>query len=228
MSNTKPIGESLLQTVANITEYEDVLADISEVAIDSILEDGVIRDIPVIGSLVGLVRGGISIRDRIYAKKILRFLLEFKDIPREEIQAQIDELATNPKERQRLGEHLLLLLDRLNDMDKPALLAKAFIAFLEQRISREDFQGLAYAIDALFIDNVEGFRKLMNNYNRFPSISKSTKGMPNFLQAGLVELFFKDADVPTENGAGTRKVVQGSYYRPSPLGKLFYKEIINR
>lgn len=221
MSNTKPMGESLLQTIANTTEYKDILADFSELALDALLEDGVIRDIPVIGSLVGLVRGGISIRDRIFAKKILRFLLEFKDIPPEEIQAQIDNLATNPKERQRLGEHLLLLLDRLSDMDKPALLAKAFAAFLEEKISRTEFQGLAYAIDTILLDNIDTFKEFMQTEH----IAAVREANANFLQSGLIEITLERIDVSAKLGNGPMYADAGSY-RASHLGKLFYKEVV--
>jgi len=221
VSSAIPIGESLLQTIANTTEYKELLTDFSELAIDAILEDGVIRDIPVLGSLVGLVRGGISIRDRIYAKKILRFLLEFKDIPREEIQAQIDKLTTNPKERQRLGEHLLLLLDRLNDMEKSALLAKAFLAFLEERINREEFQGLAHAIDTILLDNIDKFKEFMQT-EFYVAVREAD---PNFLQTGLMEIYLEEIDVSARYSNGPRNVATGSYH-VSHLGKLFYKEVL--
>lgn len=223
MNDTKPMGESLLQTIANTTEYKDVLADISEVAIDSILEDGVIRDIPVIGSLVGLARGTISIRDRIYAKKILRFLLEFKDIPTEEIQSRIDKLATDPKERQRLGEHLLLLLDRLNDMGKPALLSKAFLAFLEQRINRVEFQGLAHAIDVILLDNIGKFKEFMQT-EFYVAVREAD---PNFLQAGLMEIYLGEIDItPRLVDESSHRYADAGTYRASHLGKLFYEEVV--
>jgi hypothetical protein len=62
----------------------DAASSLAEVGIDALLDDGLLRDIPVVGTLVSLARAGIALRDRFFAKKIARFLLQVGDVPEEE------------------------------------------------------------------------------------------------------------------------------------------------
>ncbi len=136
------LENSLIESIAR-TDLKDVATQFAEVGLDSVLDDGVVREIPIIGTIVSAASAVITIRDRLFAKKLLRFLENLDDVPVDERQAQITRLASSSKERKRVGETLLLLLDRLNDMEKPALLARAFQAFLNGRIDRSQFQGLS-------------------------------------------------------------------------------------
>ena len=50
-----------------------------------------------------------------------------------------------------MGEALLLLLDRLDDMQKPELVARFFCALMRGEIDRTTFQQMATAVDRLLI-----------------------------------------------------------------------------
>jgi len=43
----------------------------------------------------------------------------------------VRKLGSDPKQRKATGEHLLLLLDRLDDISKAELLARAFAAYVD-------------------------------------------------------------------------------------------------
>ena len=64
------IKESILseQAVSLASEY-------SEIALDSILQDGILKDIPVINTIIGISKASIAIRDRLLIKKLFNFLL---------------------------------------------------------------------------------------------------------------------------------------------------------
>ena len=49
-------------------------------------------------------------------------------------------------ERRRVGEALLLLLDRLDDMGKPELVARVFRALIRGQVDRPTFQLMGSAI----------------------------------------------------------------------------------
>jgi hypothetical protein len=49
---------------------------------------------------------------------------------------------------------LFLVLERLNDFQKPAWLAKAYAAYLANEISASDFRRIASAIDIAFSDDL--------------------------------------------------------------------------
>jgi len=53
----------------------------------------------------------------------------------------------DPEKAREVGEHLVLMLDRLDDLAKAVLLARAFKVFLMWRIDRPLFDRLASALD---------------------------------------------------------------------------------
>ncbi len=56
----------------------------------------------------------------------------------------------SPEDANKVGETLFLVLDRFIDLDKPEILAKVFIAFIDDQITATDLQRLAQAIDIAF------------------------------------------------------------------------------
>ena len=123
---------SLLESLrkANLTELG---ADVSDKALEAV------GGVPVVGLLQKFWKVACSVPTYLFLKKMVKFLAELKDIPQEERQAQIDKLENDPKEEKHVGETLLLILDRLNDMQKPTMVGRAFKALLKETITYEEF-----------------------------------------------------------------------------------------
>ena len=134
------------------------LLDTFEYGLDALLEEGTLRDVPVLGSALGAYRSGRAVRDYLFVRKLYRFLNELDGLDEEEIAAMKERLE-NAKESKRVGEQLLLLLDRMDDFDKPTFLARAFLAYLRGRIAYEDFGRIGRAVDRAFADDLKRFRK---------------------------------------------------------------------
>jgi hypothetical protein len=131
------IGMSLIETIKS-PDLEDLAQDFGEVALDSILKDGILKDIPVVSSIVGVAKAAISIRDKLLVKKLLHFLHELSDTTEEERRNFLQEFEKDPKEQRKVGENLILLLDRLDNMDKPAMVAKLLKAYIKREIENYD------------------------------------------------------------------------------------------
>ena len=71
---------SVTRSVAN-ESLATLLGDISETAIDSALESGALRDIPIIGMLTGVMKAGRDIKIALFIRKVTVFLKELSQIP---------------------------------------------------------------------------------------------------------------------------------------------------
>jgi hypothetical protein len=131
------VGMSLIETIIS-PELQDVMTDFGEIALDSIMKDGILKDVPVIGSIVGFSKAAISIRDKLLVQKILYFLRELSDTTEEERKNFLQGFEDNPREQRRVGENLMLLLDRLDDLDKPAMIARLLKAYVKGDIGNYD------------------------------------------------------------------------------------------
>jgi hypothetical protein len=113
----------------------------------------VAEDIPILGSLVKLIKVGIGVREYLFLRKLAKFLLALNSIPDADRESFRERVDADPRFRDSVGEKLLLLLERADDLDKPALIGKAFGAFLQRRIDYDQFVRMAAGLDrALMAD----------------------------------------------------------------------------
>lgn len=168
---TKSLSTSLIQTISK-SELPKLVTDYSEIQLDSVLDDGLVRDIPIIRSIVGLYKTTITIRDRIFMKKILLFLAKLQDVDPDKKIKFIEKIAADEKFRDRLGENLLLIIDRLDDYEKAQLLAISFKAYILETIDYATFRNLARSIDRAMIEDL---KNLSNYYENLSSVEDDIK-----------------------------------------------------
>lgn len=71
-------GNSLIKSICS--DSLNLVSDITEASMDSILSDGLLKEIPIIGSVVNLIKVGLTIKDRLFFKKLIIFLREIEKV----------------------------------------------------------------------------------------------------------------------------------------------------
>lgn len=209
MTTNGPAVSLKRQILAVVREpaLADPLVELGESIIDSALDDELLRNIPVLGSIVGLARAGLGIRDRLFIHKLSRLLRELDDIPSQQRSEFVERLSDDVKFRDRVLSHLILLLDRLDAIEKATLLGNAFRAYVLKEVSFEDFSRLAAAIDHAHIVDL---RKLA-----------STEADANIQESWtfpLAALGLLEPALGDSHG-----YFQEDVYRLSQLGRLFQR-----
>lgn len=100
-----------LEIVIKDSGLNSMLQDYSELAIDGLIDDGFLKEMPLIGSIVGLIKFGNSLRKHSAAKKLYKFLFQIHSIPTEKRIAKINEINNSQKYQSSVGEMILELLD---------------------------------------------------------------------------------------------------------------------
>ena len=59
------------------SDTKDVLGDYIEIGIDSFINDGILKDIPIVNTIVAVLKAGKNIHDRNLLKQTLTFIDEF-------------------------------------------------------------------------------------------------------------------------------------------------------
>jgi hypothetical protein len=181
------VEETLIEIIRS-TDVRDGVADLAEAGLDQILQDGFLRDVPLLGTLLRIIRTTGSIRDLLLAKKLGRFLFALQTVPSAEREAFHNSLVTKA-ERRRVGEALLLLLDRLDDMGKPELVAHVFRAFIRGQIDRLTFQLMGSAIDRLHLPHLTALIAFYSDQESHPSGAVADRDVYQALSfAGLVRV----------------------------------------
>ena len=130
----------------------DPMMDIGEVFLDTVFEDGVLKEIPIIGTIAGLAKATVAIRERQLAKNTYAFIkgLREKNLSQEKLDAYRKKL-DDPKVAERELGYVILLLDREIRAEKSLILGRMYAALVDQSISWEQFQELSEALDRMFM-----------------------------------------------------------------------------
>ncbi len=158
-SEQERLGEAVIRAI-DARDIQDTVANLAEAGIDQLLDDGFLRDVPALGTVLGVIRATGSIRDLLLAKKLGRFLCELQRVPTRDREAFRRSLSS-PKEQRKVGEALVLLLDRLDDLEKPPLVARVFAAYVRGQIDQPTFRLMAMAVDRLHLPHL---RELISFY----------------------------------------------------------------
>lgn len=149
----------------NLAEIENqatgILADWGEVALDSFLENGPIRDIPIFGSALKAIQGVKAIRDSFFIKKLSEFVHSASTINPKKKQQFREKIAADSDFAKRTSTYLTVILDRLDEIEKSPLLAKIFGAYIEGIIDQQQMKRLASALDRALLADIIALKRFM-------------------------------------------------------------------
>lgn len=165
MEENKDLGLSLIDSVGK-PALDEIGLDLSEALLDSILDDGILKEVPILGTIFSLSKTAIRLNDYLFTKKVLKFLAELSDISFEEKEEFLGKYDGKNEER-KLGETLILYLDRHENFKKPELLAKVFKAYVRNRLTNQQFQFLAASLDKAVVQDIEVLVKLIEQQLKF-------------------------------------------------------------
>lgn len=114
-------------------EIRSLIEEGGEFALDSLLPDGIVRDLPIIGPAFSLIKIGKNIHDRIFIEKLKSFMQEIdKNQAWKERFCDADECS-------KISKQLLYVVDSCDDDDKLQLIGLAFNYYVKRKIDKIQF-----------------------------------------------------------------------------------------
>jgi len=139
-----------LEIVIKNSDLPSLAKDYAELAIDGIMDDGILKDLPLVGSLIGVMKFSNSVNKHLATKKLYKFLYELHSIPLEKRVKKIDEINSSKKYQSSVGEMIFELLDRIESDGKPEIIGKLFCAVIEEKIEYQTYLRLAHIVNRIF------------------------------------------------------------------------------
>ena len=204
------LGKGLIKSISN--DFKSVSVDIGELTLDSFLESGILKDIPFFSSFAKVASIGKSIPELLFAKKVLKFLIELDKIPHHKRISFLSRIEHDPKFENRVGEQLLLFIDRMDDIEKTTLLAKVFSKYILEVIDYEMFVRLSTVIDKSLLSDL----MRLKDYDSNKDSSYTTLSLVN---VGLLYQSVSDGGTDSVSGGFSR-------FSPTKLAKT-YLEIVS-
>lgn len=168
-SLAKDLGKSLAKNSIPVS------VEFLENGIDELISNNVLRDVPILNSIGAVIRSGKDLYERNLLKQTSAFLLEFNSgtIDEEKLQKYKEKLE-NDKEKTSELERVLLILNNNIDVEKSKYLAKLFTAYINEKITWDEFCEFSDMTNRLFIEDFRLLKALWSNGSYF------SKGGDNF------------------------------------------------
>lgn len=144
---------------------EELVGDYTELGIDSFINDGVLKDIPIVKTIVSVLKIGKNVHDRNLLKQSLNFIKEFNNgnVDEGKLKNYKIEIEKNTKKSEKELERVLLLLNNFIDIQKSIILAKLFKAYINEQINWNEFCEFADITDRLFMEDIRILKHFKEN-----------------------------------------------------------------
>lgn len=206
------LPDKLTETIKD-DNFQDVILNLGEAAIDMVLDEGILKEIPILGSVWGLAKVTMSIQDKLFTKKLLTFLLQLKNTDPDSRKQQIDKIDNDPNYKTKVGEKLLHIIDKCEDSEKAAYIGKFFQCYIEEKIKYEEFLRASKSIEMTFLYDLKRFIK-----ENWDDMEMEEAG--DLVGSGLMNAIYTPGEQTWDNvGNGTLRL------KTSPIGKLIQKHL---
>ncbi|RND30776.1 hypothetical protein EC575_18020 [Vibrio cholerae] len=165
-------------------DLSNLAIDLGEVGIDAILEGGVLRDIPILSTIVSSINVIGSVRDALFTKKLISFLSELSDVSVEQRRSMIESIDNSNDYKIKVGEKLIYIIEKAEDHYASKIIAIFFSEFLSGKITYNQFLKISRIIDSMFIDDFLEFASDSSEPIDFYSDN-------TFINTGLVDVYFE-------------------------------------
>lgn len=197
-----------------------VLGDLGEVAIDAVMDDGVLRDVPILSTVVGVGKCIRNVSDVLFAKKLIVFLYGLKDADALQREEAIAKWESDAKYRIRVGETLLNMINRCDDTQKAKWLSQLFYELVLKRGESELFMRAEKVLSSLSVMDMMNF--LAISQSSFPELSMED-GEP-YANSGLYRVVYGGLDEVEEGYLG----ILDPKLRITIVGKWIYMTLNGR
>lgn len=147
--NTEELVVSLENSLSS--DICNTVEDLAEVGLDAVMDDGILKDIPILSTVVGLYRIGHTIRERHTIKQLALFVMELDKgcVDEKKRKIIINRLNGDAKRSKQEIEYILVVLDSYLEYEKPQMLARLFIACSQEIITWAEFVEYASMVKQL-------------------------------------------------------------------------------
>lgn len=152
------LGIALVDVIKN-EKLQDVAKELTEFSIDSILNDGLLKDFPALSFLTGLYNLKSSIQDKLFLKKVFAFFSNLDSTTVEQRQKMINDIETSDDYNIKVGEKLLFIIDKCDDFQKAEIVGSLFNQFLKNKISYDEFLLCCSIVEKCLMKDLIGFVK---------------------------------------------------------------------
>lgn len=214
MNGIKKISNSFEETIKD-SDFQSLTSGVIEAVGDSFIDDSLLKDIPILGTLIGLGKTTYKISDLIFTKKIITFLCGIKNLDPQLRKDTIEKINSSNKFSTKVGEKLIMIIERSNEYENVHYISKLFCALIQKEITYREFVKASLIINSIAVTDLNEFLKSGMGRNSFenPPLHEELS------RVGIcVTRFQPPDDSGSDNLFGKPKSLFGGHYNKPKYG----------
>lgn len=153
MKEMMRIDDSLIKTI-NDNGAKDILSEMGELTLDVIIQNDAIDQIPIISTLKSIYKISTSISDYLFIQKLLKFLNELGNLTEKEKDEMKSKIESKDGYDNKIGENLLEIINKIDDSEKPTIIARIFKSFINGFIDRNEFMKFSQIVNKSYLPDL--------------------------------------------------------------------------
>ncbi len=182
---SKSLDETLLsKSTDDATKaMKDLSADLVEINLDTLVNNDIVKELPVVKTLLIAPKVIKGISDYIFLKKILRFLFQLENTTLKEREEFLGKLEGS--KREELLSNLILILDKHDHLHKSELQGKLFSTYIKGVLNYDEYMALTYSLNMM---DVKALPALVSFYVGETSHTLKPETIYNFIFLQLIRI----------------------------------------
>ncbi|WP_289015733.1 hypothetical protein [Granulicatella adiacens] len=210
-SFSESFGESIKQNVG------DIVIDTSEAILDSCINEGIMKEIPILKYFVTVGKVYDDIKGRTFLTKMRIFIQSFNAGCASEDDVQKRREMVYKKNRNEELAYISVIIDSFLDFEKPEILAKLYLAYLDQHISWNEFCAYSEITNSLLRMDID---YLKNNQTVSTKNNIITSELLRLTGSGMMYSYQNDSPW-VENEQGYLVMFESGFERVSSKERIF-------
>lgn len=157
METNKNLENALLDALTD--NSIELTTEIGELTIDQFIDNEFLRDIPFFSLFYKSFKTINGLKEALFAMKVYKFLKEFEAIKLDDKQNFAQKISSDKKERTKIGQTLIIILDKLDELSKTQMIAKLFGAYIKSELTQSEFIHLCSIVQVSYLDYLLEFCK---------------------------------------------------------------------
>lgn len=199
----------------------DAINNILELGIDSIIDNDLLKNLPIVNLVIGTLKTGQNLRERNLLRQTVTFIKTFNDnsISPDKLSKHRQLLDLNPSLAEEELGRVLLLLDENIDLKKSQILSRLYGGYINNDFCWNKFCELSEIVRRIFITDLS----LLNNI--YSGNIHETTQCKHYQAERLISLGLLDFSDKFHRMGSTNAEPMPRNIALSELGKLFIKYI---
>jgi hypothetical protein len=153
---SKSLGKTLVKS-----DLTEITGNVLETIIESeIIENDLIKSIPIFSSIVGLGKTFKTISDFLFTQKLVSFLTQLSEIDSNQREKIISKIDSDKKYNQKVGNKLLYIIDNSQDYITSQNIGKLFASFIKGNLTYPEFCKASLILNRIDYHDLEKFLEI--------------------------------------------------------------------